>query len=308
MKIRFLSLVIAMVLPILTPTHGQFLTLPLWPGGIPNQEVIEPEKAESSDMLRVSNVHEPEIAVFLPAKSHATGQAVVVCPGGGYAMLAYDWEGTDVAKWLNSKGIVAIVLKYRLPNSKKVSHEAPLADAQRAIRMTREHASEWDIDPSKVGIMGYSAGGHLASTAGTHFDLGDYDAKNPVDGFSCRPDFMILVYPVISFTDEAICHIGSKRNLIGENPSKELETYYSNELQITEDTPPTILIHAADDISVSVENSIVFYKELQAKGISSEMHLYPYGGHGFSFAIGKGHLSTWPDRVIEWLNWLDENI
>jgi len=308
MKIRFLSLIIAMVLPIVTLTHGQFLTLPLWPEGIPNQEVIEVEKAESSDMLRISNVHEPEIAVFLPAKGHATGQAVVVCPGGGYAMLAYDWEGTDVAKWLNSKGIAAIVLKYRLPNSKNISHEAPLADAQRAIRMTRQHASKWNIDPSKVGIIGYSAGGHLASTAGTHFDLGDSDAENPVEEFSCRPDFMILVYPVISFTDEVICHKGSKQNLIGENPSKKLEVYYSNELQVTKDTPPTILIHAADDISVSVENSIVFYKELQAKGISCEMHLYPYGGHGFSFAIGKGHLSTWPDRVIEWLNWLDQNI
>ncbi len=298
----------AMVLPIVTPVDGQFITLPLWPEGVPNQEIIEPEKAESTDILRVSNVHEPEMAVYLPARNHATGQAVVVCPGGGYAMLAYDWEGTDVAKWLNSKGIAAILLKYRLPHSRNVSHEAPLADAQRAIRLTRYYASKWNIDSQKVGIMGYSAGGHLASTAGTHYDRGQAKAEHPIERFSCRPDFMILVYPVISFIDEKICHQGSRRNLLGENASKELETYYSNELQITKETPPTILIHAADDRSVPVGNSIAFYEGLQEKGVLSEMHLYPYGGHGFSFAIGKGHLSTWPDRVIEWLHWLDENV
>ena len=295
-----------MVLSVIPSFFGQSVSLPLWPEGIPHQKIVEAEKVEITDMLRVSNVHEPEIVVCFPAKNHANGKAVVVCPGGGYGMLAYDWEGTDVAKWLNSKGIVAIVLKYRLPNCKHVSHEAPLADAQRALRMTRHYATLWNIDFHKVGIMGYSAGGHLASTAGTHYDRGNPSASDPIEKFSCRPDFMILLYPVISFIDAGICHEGSKRNLIGENPTKEWESYYSNELQITNDTSPTILIHAADDTSVPVDNSIVFYKGLQAEGVSCEMHLYPYGGHGFSFAIGKGYLSTWPDRVIDWLNWLDE--
>lgn len=285
-------------------TFSQNFTLPLWSGEIPNNRTTnETEKRDTQDIVRISNVQVPDIAVFLPSKSNATGQAVVVCPGGGYAILAYDWEGTDIAKWLNSKGIAAIVVKYRLPGSKNniVPYLSPLLDAQRALRLTRYHAQEWNIDTSKVGIMGFSAGGHLASTAGTHFDYGKTDDADSVNHLSCRPDFMILMYPVITFT-ESTMHKGSKNNLLGENPDPKLVNYYSNELQVKTDTPPTFLVHAGDDTVVPVENSLLFYKALRDKNITAELHIYPTGGHGFSLAINKNdYLQTWTDRCVDWL-------
>ncbi|MDQ3842523.1 MAG: alpha/beta hydrolase, partial [Bacteroidota bacterium] len=242
-----------------------------------------------------------------PAKRNATGQAVVVCPGGGYGVLAYDWEGTDVAKWLNANGIAAAVLKYRLPNSKSnvVPHLSPLMDAKRAIRLVRAHADQWNIKRDKVGVMGFSAGGHLASTLGTHFDGGDSKATDSVERFSSRPDFMILMYPVISMSKN-IMHVGSRNNLIGDQPDTALARLYSNELQVTKETPPTFLVHATDDTGVPVENSLLFYQALKDKGVSAEMHLYPYGGHGFGLAVGRGYLQTWTDRCIDWLRSLND--
>jgi acetyl esterase/lipase len=233
---------------------------------------------------------------------------VVICPGGGYGILAYDWEGSDIARWLNSQGIAAFVLKYRLPGSKSniVPHKSPLMDAQRALRMVRFHAEQWNIDPGKIGIMGFSAGGHLASTLSTHYDRGDPSSTDPMEQVSCRPDFSILVYPVISFSDP-FTHSGSRRNLLGENPDPELVKDFSNELQVTEDTPPAILIHSEDDKTVPVENSLLYFKALRANGITSELHIYPYGGHGFSLAIGQGHLETWPDRVIQWIKYIHQS-
>jgi acetyl esterase/lipase len=196
-------------------------------------------------------VQKPDIAVFLPSKKNATGEAVIVCPGGGYSILAYDWEGSDIARWLNSRGITAFVLKYRLPLSKSniVPHKSPLMDAQRAMRLVRFNAEKWNIDPGKIGIMGFSAGGHLASTLSTHFDGGDPVSSDPVERMSCRPDFSVLVYPVITFTEE-FQHSGSRINLLGEDADESLVRYYSNELQVTEDTPRAILIHADDDTAV----------------------------------------------------------
>ena len=200
---------------------AQEITLPLWPSGkVPNfQKTNETEKADSTDIVRISKVQNPEIAVFLPSKKIATGQAVVICPGGGYSILAYDWEGTDIAKWLNSKGIAAIVLKYRLPNSKSniIPHQSPLMDAQRAIRMVRANAANWNVKKDRIGIMGFSAGGHLASTAGTHFDEGNRSATDSIEKFSSRPDFMVLVYAVITMS-KPFMHTGSRNNLMGENP------------------------------------------------------------------------------------------
>jgi acetyl esterase/lipase len=173
-------------------------------------------------------------------------------------------------------------------------------DAQRALRQVRCHAEDWNIDPDKIGIMGFSAGGHLASTLSTHFDAGDPASGDPVERMSCRPDFSVLVYPVITFTGDFM-HAGSRRNLLGEDPDPELVRYYSNELQVTADTPPAILIHSGDDKGVPVQNSISYYRSLIREGIWAEMHVYPYGGHGYSLANGKGHLSTWPDRVLDWI-------
>jgi acetyl esterase/lipase len=287
-------------------TAGQNTILPLWEDDPPNyRETGEVTIWDTSDIVRIRNVQLPDIALYLPSKRNATGEAVVICPGGGYARLAYDWEGSDVARWLSSQGIAAFVLKYRLPGSKSniVPHKSPLLDAQRAIRLVRFNAKLWNVDPGKVGIMGFSAGGHLASTLSTHYDAGNPDSSDPVDMVSCRPDFSILVYPVISFSSE-FSHSGSRKNLIGEDADQELARYYSNELQVTGDTPPAILIHSQDDQGVPVENSILYYKALRVNNIPSELHIYPYGGHGYSLANGKGHLSTWPDRVIQWIRYI----
>ena len=284
--------------------QAQNYKLDLYEGEIPNAKPSEKtEKWTTTDIVAVTAVTEPTLEVYLPAKKNATGKAVVICPGGGYWALAYDWEGTDIAKWLNSKGIAGVVLKYRLPTSggNVVPHLSPLMDAQRAIRTTRHNAEKWNIDPDQVGIMGFSAGGHLASTAGTHFDKGDPASPDPVERLSSRPDFMILMYPVITFNHDFM-HGGSMHALLGENPSEELIREYSNELHVTPDTPPTILIHASDDRGVPPQNSLIFYEALIKNKVPAEMHIYPEGGHGFSLATGNPHLATWTDRVIEWIN------
>jgi acetyl esterase/lipase len=290
-------------------TSAQEITLPLWRSGkVPNyQKTNETEKADSTDIVRISKVQNPEIAVFLPSKKIATGQAVVVCPGGGYGILAYNWEGTDIAKWLNSKGIAAIVLKYRLPNSKSniIPHQSPLMDAQRAIRMVRANAAKWNLKKDRVGIMGFSAGGHLASTTGTHFDEGNKKATDSIEKFSSRPDFMVLVYPVITMS-KPIMHTGSRNNLIGENPDVQLAKFYSGELQVSKETPPAFLVHATDDKTVPVENSLLFYQALKDKNVLAEMHIYPKGGHGFALALGIAGTESWTDRCIDWLRSLNK--
>ncbi len=285
---------------------SQSFKMDLYPEGqIPNyKDVGEKEKWDTADIVRVSKVQVPDISVYLPAKKNMTGEAVIICPGGGYWILAYDWEGEDIAKFWNSRGIAAIVLKYRLPTSDAQiePYKSPLMDAQRAMRMVRFHAKDWGIDPAKIGIMGFSAGGHLASSLSTHFDAGNPGAKDPVEKLSCRPDFSILMYPVISFTGE-FQHSGSRKALVGED--EELMKYFSNELQVTANTPPAILIHASDDKAVPVENSIVYYQALVKNGVKAEMHIYPEGGHGFSLAIGQGHLAGWTERVFEWVKSLE---
>ena len=292
---------------ITTESFAQSFTLPLWTGEIPNnRKTNEIEVRDSSDAIRISNVQIPAMTVYLPTKIFATGQAVVICPGGGYVRLAYDKEGLDIAKWLNSKGIAAIVLKYRLPISKNNigGYKSPLLDAKRAIRTVRYYASKWNIEKNKIGVMGFSAGGHLASTLGTHFDYGDSNASNEIDKMSSRPDFMVLGYPVITFT-KPFMHRGSRNALLGENPDSSLVNLYSNELQVKEDTPPTFIVHADDDGTVPVENSLVFYETLRQKKIPVEMHIYPEGGHGFGLALGRGHLESWTDRCIDWIRWLN---
>jgi acetyl esterase/lipase len=305
MKHLFLTLFVFLMIK---PCLAQNQLIPLWEGDPPNyRETGEVTIWDTADIVRIRNVQKPDMAVFLPSKKNATGEAVVICPGGGYRILAYDWEGSDIARWLNSKGIAAFVLKYRLPGSRSniVPHKSPLMDAQRAMRMVRSSAEQWNVDPGRIGVMGFSAGGHLASTLSTHFDVGDPSSPDPVERVSCRPDFSVLVYPVISF-NSTFTHSGSRQALLGDDPPGELVEYYSNETQVTPETPPAILIHSGDDTSVPVENSIRYFEALRANRIPAELHIYPYGGHGFSLAIGKGHLSTWPDRVIEWIRYLEE--
>lgn len=289
--------------------RAQDMILPLWEGNVPNaRNYTGTEHWDTSDIIRISGIQRPDIRVFLPSAKIATGQAVVICPGGGYRIEAYNLEGTDIARWLNSIGVAGIVLKYRLPGeaSNDIPWLSPLLDAQRAIRLVRYHAQEWHINPEQVGVMGFSAGGHLAATAGTHFDSGDPDAADPVDRFSCRPDFMILGYPVISMTD-SLTHPGSKNALLGKNPPEDLVRNFSNELQVTGQTPPAFLFLAADDKAVKPENSILFYQALRRHGINAELVIFPEGGHGFGLAAGSRIPGGWTSACADWLQWLGEN-
>lgn len=277
--------------------------LPLWTkDSIPNyRNSGEIEQTETTDCIRLSLVQEPDIAVYLPPKRCATGEAFLICPGGSYGVLSYDWEGVQIAKWLNSKGIAGIIVKYRLPNSKSniVSHLSPLLDVKRAMRITRFHSSGWNIKENKIGIIGFSAGGHLAATLITRFDDGDTSSSDSIERLSCRPDFAGLIYPVITMLDPHV-HENSRNNLIGSNATEEIKTQYSNELQVKENTPPCFIIHSADDDIVKVENSLLMYQALKNKNIPAELHIYPFGGHGFSLAIGKDYLQNWTDRFMEW--------
>lgn len=300
MKLQLLSLALVMMI---LPVQAQNITLPLWEGTPPLQKVTDlKEEVVSEGIVRIGNVQIPTIEVYLPTKQIATGQAVVIFPGGGYSILAYDWEGTDFAKWLNSQGIAGIVVKYRLPKSTSLldPKEVPLMDAQRAIRLVRQNASGWNIDPTKVGIMGFSAGGHLASTLSTQYSHKVDRPMDATDALSARPDFSILVYPVITFVTPAI-HSGSMKALLGENQTEELKKRFSAELNVTEETPVTFLVHAGDDTGVPVENSLLYYAALQAKGVSSSLHVYTKGGHGFAFGMGKGPVENWRDVLLNWM-------
>jgi acetyl esterase/lipase len=275
--------------------------LPLYPGEIPNARPTpdhEYSRYEQGNVLIVSRVSRPTLTLYLPPKEKTTGAAVVICPGGGYINLAMGYEGEDVALRFNQSGIAAFVLKYRIPDDSTMYHKeyGPLQDAQRAIQIVRSHAGEWGIDSGKIGIMGFSAGGHLASTAGTHFQK-DY-IPNP-DHISLRPDFMILIYPVISFEGQ-IAHKGSSNNLIGPNPSPEKIKEFSNEAQVTDETPPVFLVHAKDDDAVPYENTTRFADACKKHGVPSEVYLYEKGGHGFGM-INKTSNQRWMDSCILWM-------
>ncbi len=268
----------------------------LWPKGAPgNNECPQPEETFNGKMVRF--VSDPTLTIYLPDKSNNTGAAIVICPGGGYALEAMDHEGYAYAEFLQSKGIAGIVLKYRLPYG---HHEIPLMDAQYALRTVRYNAAAWGIDPNKIGISGFSAGGHLASTAATHFDRGKPGSNDPIEKVSCRPDFSVLVYPVITF-NEQWGHMGSRENLIGKNHDLKLINYYSNELQVTTETPPTFLILADDDQAVPPRNSIEFYRALKEKGVAAELHIFREGGHGFGMTKKNKPHDQWPLLLIDWM-------
>ena len=275
-------------------------TIPLYPDTIPNSKpTADEEKSEinKDSVLIISNITRPTLAIYRPDSRKKTNAAVIICPGGGYSVEAAGHEGADVAKRFTEMGVTAFVLKYRIPNDQAMVNKeiGPVQDAQRAIQIVREKSATWGIDKNHIGIMGFSAGGHLASTAGTHFD-NTYIA-NP-QNTNLRPDFMVLVYPVISFTD-SIGHKGSSDQLIGKNASQERIKEYSNEFHVTAKTPPTFLVHAKDD-PVKVQNSLVFEKALKEHGVPVEMYLYEKGGHGYGMN-NKTSPVKWMDLVEQWM-------
>jgi len=257
----------------------------LWPDGAPGA-------------LGTADEDQPSLTPHIVSGDRATGTAVIVCPGGAYVHLATDKEGEQVAAWLNSLGVTAFVLKYRL--GPRYHHPIELGDAQRAIRTVRYEAAEWHIDPARIGIMGFSAGGHLASTAGTHYDAGKPGAADPIDRVSSKPDFLVLCYAVITMHDPYV-HAGSRMNLLGNSPDAALLDSLSNETQVNAQTPPTFLFHTANDQSVPVENSIQFFLALRKAGVPAEMHIYENGPHGVGLAPTDATLSSWPARLEAWL-------
>ena len=260
-------------------------SIPLWTAGAPGALGAAPED-------------QPAITPFLPASGRANGTAVVIFPGGGYQHLAMKHEGTDVASWLAGNGVTAFVVRYRLGPA--YHHPTMLGDAQRVIRTVRSRAAEWGVNPRRIGIIGFSAGGHLASTAGTHYDAGSASHTDAVERVSSRPDFMLLIYPVITMRGP-FAHRGSRKNLIGDYADSTLVRSLSNELQVTRDTPPTFLVHSTDDTTVPVENSLLVYQALRAADVPAEMHVYEHGGHGYGLAPADPVLSAWTTACEAWM-------
>ena len=270
--------------------------VPLWPEGVPGQlpgggaEIV-------GEGGRISNVHVPTLTPYLAPDGRRSGTAVIICPGGGYNILAADHEGRAPAEWLNSIGVSAFVLKYRL---KEYGHPAPLRDVLRAVRVLRQDAAKWGITPDRIGVLGFSAGGHLAASAGTLFDESDGRTGAPIDAVSARPDFMVLVYPVIRLIGPD-AHTGSGRSLLGAAATPEMLERYSLDTRVTKNTPPAFLVHGGTDTAVPPENSVLFYSALRRAGVPAEMHLYREGAHGIGLRTGNGPMSAWPARCAEWL-------
>lgn len=264
---------------------GEGKTVLLWPSGAPGAQGDE-------------DIDKPSLSIFLPIAPNATKTGVVVAPGGGYQHLAMEKEGYAIARWLNERGVAAFVLKYRL--GPKYHHPIELGDAQRAIRMVRAHAEEYGVAEVHIGMWGFSAGGHLAATAGTHFDGGNASASDPIEQKSSRPDFLVLAYPVITMVQPWV-HPGSLKYLLGDNPDPALELSLSAETQVSKDTPPTFLFATTDDKTVPVLNSVAFYEALVKAGVPAEMHLFQQGAHGAGLAAANPQLSVWPDLLAKWM-------
>jgi len=297
------------------PLPQRSWTQNLWPGEAPgsedvkdNERIVDRNKGKGHLDRAASNVHKPTLSLYLPNDRTASGAAVIICPGGGYGHCTIDKEGADVARWLSRNGVAGIVLKYRLPRPEGhiYGHKVPLADLQRAIRTARANAKEWRLKTNQIGVMGFSAGGHLASTAGTHYDAGDPKSKDPVEKQSSRPDFMALIYPVISMSD-AVGHGGSRKNLLGDKPDPKLVKLYSNELQVNEKTPPAFLVTTSDD-PVKAANSINFFMAMRKAKAPAELHVYADGGHGYGIRKTRSSVSGWPESCLNWMKSLNIRI
>lgn len=270
---------------------------------IPNyQPSNEKEEIPERNITFIMKVQTPTLEVYLPSQQNANGKGILILPGGGYAGVAYDWEGTDYAKWLNAQGIAAFVLKYRMPQaaSVKTSYLAPIQDAQRAMRFIRKNATQYHIEKEQVGVIGSSAGGHLASTLGTHSQA-YYPSTDDIDKEDFKPNFMMLIYPVVSMK-KGVTHMGSRNALLGKTPSEDLIHQFSNELQVTENTPPTFIVHSGDDGAVPVQNSILIYQALVKNKVKAYMHLFPTGGHGYSMGKSNANAPDWTDLAEDFLN------
>ncbi|MBX7166652.1 MAG: alpha/beta hydrolase [Pirellulales bacterium] len=262
----------------------------------PEQMLLWPQGAPGA--VGEEEVDRPSLTIYRPERDARQPCAVIVCPGGGYAHLAVDHEGVQIAEWLNRHGVTAALLRYRL--APRYHHPAPLADAQRAVRFVRSQAEAWGVKPDRIGMIGFSAGGHLVSSAATHFDRGDEQSSDAVDKQSCRPDFVFLGYPVVSFTTEFV-HAGSRKNLLGDNPSEELVKLFSNELQVTPQTPPAFLVHSSTDAPVPPENSVLFYLAMRRAGVDCELHIFDHGPHGFGLGVQDAALAVWPELAANWM-------
>ena len=287
MKITFMLLIILRGIDLSYVQAADVpLTLDVWPDKVPGEqgdigeEKVLPQKKEARPVKRVTDVTKPTITVYRPEKEKNTGAAMLVCPGGGYRIVAWDLEGTEVAEWLNSIGVTGIVLKYRVPHRKnREKHLAPLQDAQRAMSLVRKHAHEWKVDPRRIGILGFSAGGHLSATLATNFEKRHYDPTDAVDDINCRPDFAVLVYPA---------YLAEGRRLAAE-------------IRVGPKTPPTFFVHADND-RISSENSIAMYLALKRAGVPAELHIYASGGHGFGLRPSENPASSWPQRCEQWMS------
>ena len=278
-------------------TAGEPPELLLWPADhLANQGTGDPSIEVQPQHVVIK--HSPSLLVFLPEKQ-GNGSAVMICPGGGYGRLAIAKEGTDIAKWMNERGMAAFVLNYRCGGGVN-QNPAPLDDALRGMQLIRSHAKEWNIDPAKVGVMGFSAGGHLASTVSTLSKEGNPQAADLVERLSSRPNFSVLVYPVISM-EKGLTHGGSRRNLLGKNPEPALVERMTTFRQVTKKTPPTFLVHASDDRSVPVGNSLRYYEALVAAKVPAELHAFEQGGHGFGMLLGNRTTDHWPELLERWL-------
>jgi acetyl esterase/lipase len=260
--------------------------IPLWANGAPGA-------------LGATPADQPQMTPYLPPEGTANGTAVVIYPGGGYQHLSMEKEGSDVANWLAGTGVTAFVVRYRLGPS--YHHPTQLGDAQRAIRIVRARAAEWGVDPRRLGVIGFSAGGHLASTTGTHFDAGNASSSDPIERASSRPDFMLLLYPVITMRADSVTHAGSRLNLLGASPTPELERLLSNETQVTPQTPPTFIVHTEDDRTVPVQNALLFYDALKRNGVQAELHVFEHGPHGFGLAPTNPVLAVWTTLCETWM-------
>jgi acetyl esterase/lipase len=260
--------------------------IPLWANGAPGA-------------LGATPADQPQMTPYLPPEGTANGTAVVIYPGGGYQHLSMEKEGSDVANWLAGSGVTAFVVRYRLGPS--YHHPTQLGDAQRAIRIVRARAAEWGVDPRRLGVIGFSAGGHLASTTGTHFDAGNASSTDPIERASSRPDFMLLLYPVITMRADSVTHAGSRLNLLGASPTPELERLLSNETQVTPQTPPTFIVHTEDDRTVPVQNALLFYDALKRNGVQAELHVFEHGPHGFGLAPTNPVLAVWTTLCETWM-------
>jgi acetyl esterase/lipase len=264
---------------------GAGKTMLLWPAGAPGAQGDE-------------DIDKPTLTVFLPVAPNPTKTGVVVAPGGGYQHLAVEKEGFAIARWLNERGVAAFVLQYRL--GPKYHHPVEIGDAQRAVRMVRANAAEYGVTTDHVGFWGFSAGGHLAATAGTRFDIGDASAKDVIEQQSSKPDFLVLAYPVITFKEPSL-HRGSLKYLLGDTPDPKLVDSLSAETQVTKDTPPTFLFTTTDDKTVPVINSVMFYSALVSAGVPAEMHIFQHGAHGAGLAPANPQLSVWADLLAKWM-------